>query len=184
MFAKEHTFIYALQSLYSNMAQIGPTGLQCKRPVTFGCMQFVEVLEHTSNRMSLIELCGRCFYIGIPFGVSSKINEHHMDTYKQMVSILMYESHVCEYILSIQMYTHIHIYTRTCSLIRNFHQYSTDPTPDQISKSENRQGIDSYLNISDYMQFDIFYLYIFSRLPSGLFKRENETCGVNYICQY
>ena len=33
-----------------------------------------------------------------------------------------------------------------------------NPTPNQIAKSENRQGIDSYLNISDYMKFDIFYL--------------------------
>ena len=33
-----------------------------------------------------------------------------------------------------------------------------NPTPNQITKSESRQGIDSYLNISDYMKFDIFYL--------------------------
>ena len=39
-----------------------------------------------------------------------------------------------------------------------FFCYRNCPTPNQISKSENRQGIDSYLNISDYMKFDIFYL--------------------------
>ena len=74
--------------------------------------------------MSLIELCGRCFYIGIPFGVSSKINEHHMDTYKQMVYILMYESHVyvsiCMKVMYVSIYMHAH--THVCKYIDAYTQ--------------------------------------------------------------
>ena len=33
----------------------------------------------------------------------------------------------------------------------SFLWYRSYPTPNQITKSENRQGIDNYLNISDYM---------------------------------